>query len=257
MRILLIEDEENAALRLENLVRKIKPNVEILSVLDSIESSVQWFLSNPQPELVFMDIQLADGSSFNIFEKVKVDCPVIFTTAFDEFAIKAFEVNSIDYLLKPINEEKLIKSLDKLINLTNKFAQSNLQIETQSILQNLKTTGKTYRSRFLIQKTDSYDVIPIEKVAWFMAEHKEVLLVTADNKKHFINFSLDRLEKELNPSKFFRVNRQYLVSLSAISKINNYFNYKLKVELIPSAKKEVIVGRRKVGGFKSWLDESY
>ena len=255
MNILIIEDEENAAIRLEKLVKKIKPDIHVLDVLDSVESSIQWFLSNPSPELIFMDIQLADGLSFSIFEKVKVECPIIFTTAFDKFAIKAFEVNSIDYLLKPINEEKLVKSLDKLNHLSSKWAQTNFATDAYQILHNLKNTGKSYRTRFLIQKADYYNVIPIEKVAWFIAEHKEIILVDTSNNRYFINNSLDQLEKELDPSAFFRVNRQYLVSINAIKKINNYFNYKLKIELHPVTETDVIVGRRKVSSFKEWLDK--
>jgi len=256
MNILIIEDEDNAAIRLEKLIRRIKPDVEVLDILDSVESSVQWFLSNPAPELVFMDIQLADGLSFSIFDKVKIECPVIFTTAFDEFAIKAFEVNSIDYLLKPISEEKLIKSIDKLNKLTEKWSQTNLQKNTYDILSKIKDSDKTYRSRILIQKSDSYTVVPTEKIAWFMAEHKEVILVDNQNNRHFVNSSLEKLENELDPAKFFRINRQYLVSINAISNIHNYFNYKLKVEFTPKTDDEVIVGRKKVSSFKNWLNES-
>jgi DNA-binding LytR/AlgR family response regulator len=256
MNVLLIEDEDNAAIRLEKMVKKIKPEANFLDILESVESSIHWFSSNPSPDLVFMDIQLADGLSFSIFEKVKIECPVIFTTAFDEFAIKSFEVNSIDYLLKPINEEKLIKSLNKLDNLTAKWKQTNLQTEAKSLLQLLKGSGKAYRTRFMIQKADSYNVIPTYKVAWFIADQKEVMLIDSLNNHYFVNSSLDQLEKELDPSSFFRVNRQYIISINAIKKIHNYFNYKLKVELNPPSQTDVIVGRRKVSSFKDWLGET-
>ena len=255
MKVLIIEDEENAAIRLSNLLRNISPDIEFLDVLNSIESSVKWFLSNPSPDLVFLDIQLADGLSFRIFDLVKVECPIIFTTAFDEFAVKAFEVNSIDYLLKPINEEKLVKSIQKFNNLQYNVNNDEVQQQMLEMLKIYKNSVEDYKTRFLINKADRLVIVPIEDIAFFVAENKEVQLITSDNKHYFVYESLDKLEKQLNPANFFRINRQIILSVNSIEKIANYFNYKLKLTLKPTTEKDIIVGRKKVKEFKEWLNK--
>lgn len=255
MKVLIIEDEKNAAIRLSNLIKNINPEIEILDYLGSIESSVKWLVTNPQPDIVFLDIQLEDGLSFRIFDKVKVDCPIIFTTAFDEFAIKAFELNSIDYLLKPITEEKLIKSINKLKKLENSFNSGLLRSQMAEMLKTYQNPEIKYKTRFLIHKTEGLVIVPIEDVAYFIAENKEVQLITYNNEHHFVNDSLDKLEKQLNPDFFFRINRQYILSINSIEKITNYFNYKLKLTLKPATDNDIIVGRKKVKEFKEWLNE--
>ena len=255
MKILIIEDEKNAAIRLSSLIKNINPEIEILDFLGSIESSIKWFVSNPQPDLVFLDIQLEDGLSFRIFDEVKVDCPIIFTTAFDEYAIKAFEVNSIDYLLKPINEEKLVKSIQKFNNLQYNVNNDEVQQQMLEMLKIYKNSVEDYKTRFLINKADRLVIVPIEDIAYFVAENKEVQLITSDNKHYFVYESLDKLEKQLNPANFFRINRQIILSVNSIEKIANYFNYKLKLTLKPTTEKDIIVGRKKVKEFKEWLNK--
>lgn len=254
MKVLIIEDEKNAAIRLTNLINNINPEIEILDHLGSIESSVKWFVSNPKPDLIFLDIQLEDGLSFRIFDEVKVDCPIIFTTAFDEFAIKAFELNSIDYLLKPITEEKLIRSIDKLKKLQNSFDNNLLRSQMTEMLKIYQNPEINYKTRFLIHKNDGLITVPIEDIAFFIAENKEVQLITYENDHYFVNETLDKLEKQLNPVCFFRINRQYIISISSIDKITNYFNYKLKLILKPKTDNDIIVGRKKVKEFKEWLN---
>ncbi|MBL4561479.1 MAG: response regulator transcription factor [Labilibaculum sp.] len=254
MKILIIEDEDSVASRLKNQIAKLKPEAEILEVIDSIADAVKWFDQNHLPDLIFMDIQLSDGLSFSIFEKVNISCPIIFTTAYDEYAVKAFEVNSIDYLLKPIYEDKLAVSFKKYNSLQKSWAQNDFQSQFSSFLDTMKINTAGYKTRFLINKADSLIVVPVNEIAWFVAEHKETLLITKNNQQHIITNSLEKIEKQLDPKEFYRINRQYIVSIHSIAKINNYFNYKLKLHLDPPTKDNIILDRKKVGDFKRWLN---
>ena len=254
MKILIIEDEDSAASRLKNMIIKIKPDVEILGVIDSITDALQWFDQNPLPDLIFMDIQLSDGLSFSIFDKIKIKCPIIFTTAFDEYAVKAFEVNSIDYLLKPIYEDKLTKSFEKYNFLNKLWVQEGFQSQFASFLETMKNNHAGYKTRFLIHKADSLIVVPVHEIAWFVAENKEVLLITKNNQQYMLTDSLEKIEHCLDPKEFYRINRQYIVSIHSIAKIDNYFNYKLKLKLNPPSENDIILDRKKVGDFKKWLN---
>ena len=254
MKVLIIEDEESAASRLKNLIVKIRPEVEILGVIDSISDALQWFRQNALPNLIFMDIQVSDGLSFSIFDKININCPIIFTTAYNEYAIRAFEVNSIDYLLKPVYEDKLIKSFEKYDQLCKLWAQEGFQSQFTSFLKTIKNNYGEYKTRFLVNKADSLIVIPVHEIAWFVAENKEVLLVTRNNQRHVIAEPLEKIEKQLDPKEFYRINRQYIVSISSVAKIYNYFNYKLKIKLDPPSEHVIILDRKKVGDFKKWLN---
>ncbi|MDP4292557.1 MAG: LytTR family DNA-binding domain-containing protein [Bacteroidota bacterium] len=254
MNALIIEDEQHAAQRLINLLHETGRKIEILDTLDSIESSIKWLKENPDPDVIFLDIQLADGLSFAIFDQVEVKSPVIFATAYDEYAIKAFEINSIDYLLKPIKQERLEASLEKLEKLRPSLSPDEITAQLQNMILDYHERNKTYRSRFLVNKADTMIPIAAEDIAFLYTEDKVVFLITRDNRKYMINYSLDQLEKQLNPISFFRVNRQFIVAMRSIHKIHNYFNYKLKIELVPVSEQEVIVSRQKVAEFKEWLD---
>ena len=254
MKALIIEDEQHAAQRLINLLIETGREIEILETLDSIESSISWLRDNPDPDVIFLDIQLADGLSFAIFDQVDVKSPVIFATAYDEYAIKAFEINSIDYLLKPIKLERLEASLEKLEKLRPGLTPHQITAQLQNMIVDYHEKNKTYRSRFLVNKADSMIPIATEDIAYLYTEDKVVFLITRDNRRFMLNYSLDQLEKQLNPVSFFRVNRQFIVAMRSIHKIHNYFNYKLKVELAPVSEQEVIVSRQKVADFKEWLD---
>ncbi len=255
MRLLIIEDEEDAVLRLQKLIKKVKPEAEIIGSLDSVQDSVSWLQDNPLPDLIFMDIQLSDGISFSIFDEIQnITCPVIFTTAYDEYAVKAFEVNSIDYLLKPVNEEKLARSFEKYdLLLQNVTPENHFSRQFTSFLTTMNQYNPKYKTRFLIKKIDSMVVVPVDDIAWFFADNKEVVLTTKNNQRHIISESLERIEKQLDPKEFHRINRQYIVSVHSIKNISNYFNYKLKIRLEPPTDKEIILGRKKVAEFKTWL----
>lgn len=255
MNILIIEDEQHAANRLEKLVLEIEPKANVLDKIDSVESAVKWLSSNPAPDLLLLDIQLADGLSFEIFNQVEIICPVVFTTAYDEFAIKAFEINSLDYLLKPIKKEKLEKSISKYTQLKNYFSDQNLSGSINRILENFNQKKSGFRNRFLVNLGSRLIPVSINEVAYFYAEDKIVFLITQDEKKYMVNFSLEKLEEELDPSLFFRANRQYIISVNSIINVHTYFNYKLKVDVNPQIEGEIIISRKKAKDFKEWLGE--
>lgn len=252
MKTLIIEDERPAALRLTKLIQKTAPNAEIVEVIDSVEASVKWLKTFDQPDLIFMDIQLADGLSFDIFQKVKINAPVIFTTAYDQYTLQAFKVNSVDYLLKPIDPEELDKALKKYETVFQK-PQSYDQSAISQLLENLQQ--KNYKERFLVKTGQQFSYIPIEEIAYFYSEDKVVCAQNNNGKRHIIDYTLDQLEDCLSPDNFFRINRKFITKLSSIQKINTYFNSRLKLQLNPSPTSEVIVSRERVMNFKSWLDK--
>ncbi len=253
MKVLIVEDENFAAERLQLLLKEIIPDIEIYGAIDSVQGVIQHLKANPAYDLLFLDIQLADGKSFTIFEKVNVTIPVIFTTAYDEYAIKAFEVNSIDYLLKPINKEKLVASIEKFNKIKSHYAQS--PIDYNELLQKLTSDKpQQFKTRFLVSRGDSLIPISSTDIAYCLAEEKVVFLVTNDNKRYIINHTLEELETRLNPAAFFRINRQFIVAFSAIQKVHNYFNYKLKLDIVPDPRTEVIVSKTRTAEFKQWMN---
>ncbi len=251
MKVVIIEDEAVAARRLQKLVTELVPEVEVLSVLDSVESAVKWCLNNPAPDLFFMDIQLADGLSFEIVEQVDIHTPIIFTTAFDEYAIKAFSVNSIDYLLKPIEKDNLEHALTK-------FKQGNPAVsnDLKGILSQLLKGRTTFRERFLVKKGDSYFPLLTSDIAYFYAEEKVVFAKSKSNQRYLIEFTLDTLESTLNPDLFYRANRQFLISIDAVTQVKNSFNGKLKALVNPDSEEEIIISREKAQAFKTWLGKA-
>ena len=254
MRILIIEDEIPAAKRLENLILECKPYAQILDIIDTVEDALEWFKVNDEPDLIISDIQLADGVSFQIYEELDLECPIIFSTAFDQYAIKAFELNSIDYLLKPYSKNTLQKSFNKLEKFLPVQNSSLKELDLNTLI-NQVSNENVYKQRFLISKADSLIPISTEDIAYIYTEDKAVMIKTIDNKSFFINYSLDDLEEQLDPTKFFRLNRQFITSVKAISKISQYFNGKLKIELSPVQEGKVIVSRAKTPVFKNWLEQ--
>jgi DNA-binding LytR/AlgR family response regulator len=252
MKIVIIEDETLAAKRLENLVLKYNPAIEVVAVLPLVKSSVKWLNTHPHPDLLFMDIHLEDGQSFAIFEQADVEVPVIFTTAFDEYMVKAFKVNSIDYLLKPINYEELSGALNKYNKLHgSKSATGALKELLNAALQK----EERYKSRFLITLGSKIKTISIEETAYFYSEEKITFLVTTAGGRFPVDFSLDKLTEILDPSLFFRVNRQFLVKLPSIDAIHKYSATRLKITLKPDSEKEVFVSTERYSSFKDWLDK--
>jgi two-component system, LytTR family, response regulator LytT len=256
MKVLIVEDEIFAAERLSFMLKEIIPDVEISGPIDSVESTVQHLKTHRTYDLLFLDIQLADGKSFSIFEKIDVSIPVIFTTAYDEYSMKAFEVNSIDYLLKPISIEKLILSIEKFNKIKTHYAQS--PVDYHDLIKKL-TGEKTqpYKTRFLVNRGDSLIPVSINEIAYFCADEKVVFLVTKENKRYIINNTLEELETKLNPSQFFRVNRQHIIAIDSIRKVHTYFNYKLKLEIIPDPKEEIIVSKNRTSEFKLWMNSEF
>lgn len=255
MKVLLVEDEELAASRLSQLIREIEPDVETFGPIDTVSATVSHLKTDPVYDLIFLDIQLADGKSFSIFDQCKVDTPVIFTTAYDEYAMQAFELNSIDYLLKPVDRDKLITSLEKFRRLKEYYGASNPNDQLYEVISNLKfPKSQVYKDRFLISKGDSMIPVKVSEIACFYAEDKEVFLHTHDNRRHIIPNSIDELSAKLDPKFFFRVNRQFMISAEAIRKVHNYFNFKLKVELLVDSKLEIIVSRARTSAFKAWMN---
>lgn len=253
MNVLIIEDEAPAARRLQKLIMDAEPHANVLAVLDSIESGVEWLQKNTHPHLLFLDIQLSDGTSFEIFKKVEVKCPVIFTTAYDEYALQAFKVNSIDYLLKPIEPSALEKSISKFRHLRDQFIEPGEELH--NLLKTLQQTPKeNYKSRFLVKTGQRLIPVSIEEVAYFYAHDKMVYMITTDKRKYPMDHSLDEMEEMLNPQQFFRANRQFIIALNSVAGIHHFFNSKLKVQLNPAVDEDVIVSREKAGTFKSWLD---
>lgn len=249
MKTVIIEDEFVAAQSLERLLASIDEKIEVLAVLQSIEESVEWLTLNNTPDLVFMDIHLADGSSFSIFEKTDIRCPIIFTTAYDEYSLKAFEVNSIDYLLKPITRKNLEKALAKLKNLTS---QANNPELISQLLDTLRFTKANYKSHFLIPYKDKLIPVSTDKIAYIYSEYKMAKIVTFNQQAYTLDISLEELSKQLDPDVFFRVNRQYILAHKAINDMSIWFGGKLSVNLSLPVPEKVIVSRARVSEFKNW-----
>ncbi|MHC1778331.1 MAG: LytR/AlgR family response regulator transcription factor [Lentimicrobium sp.] len=259
MKILIIEDEELAAVRMKQLLAELEPGCELAGPFDTVISSIAHLEEVRDYDLIFLDIQLADGKSFAIFEAVQVDIPVIFTTAFDEYALQAFDLNSIDYLLKPVNKEKLQLSLAKFKKLKSFFGAGNItegpNKRLYEMIDSLKERQSVqYKDRFLVNKGDSLIPVKINEIACFYAEDKVVFLLTFDKRRFIIPNTLEELESRLDPHLFFRVNRQFILSGEAIHKVHNYFNFKLKVELVPDPGIDVIVSRSRGADFKAWMN---
>ncbi|MCK6611135.1 MAG: LytTR family DNA-binding domain-containing protein [Bacteroidia bacterium] len=252
IRALIIEDESLAAKRLEAMIRKCEPEIEIITHLSSISAAVNWLATNKQPDLFFMDIHLEDGLSFSIFEKADISAPVIFTTAFDEYTIKAFKVNSIDYLLKPINADDLAKSIEKYKKLNAHFSTGG--IDFKALLANFIPKEESYKNRFLVSSGSNFHTLEVSEIAYFHAEDKLAYLVTKTGRQFPIDFSLDKLIGLLNPQQFFRINRQFIISSASIQKMTKYAANKIKLQLNPSPEKDVFVSLEKYTDFKKWLD---
>lgn len=249
MNCLIVEDEKVAAERLSGLLKKYDPTIDITGIVQSVKNAVQWLNTHQAPDLIFMDIQLADGLSFEIFEQTIVKTPVIFTTAYDEYALKAFKVNSIDYLLKPI-------SLDELKNAIDKYKENNLpkEIPAQIFDSIMQSLTKKYKNKFVIKVGEHIKVFTIDNVQCFYSMEKYTFLQNNSGRDYAINYTLDQLEDLLDPAQFFRINRKFIVSFSAISDIISYSNSRLKVKLNSNESNDSIVSREKVQGFKKWLE---
>ena len=250
MKTIIIEDEQLAARRLENMVKSIDPTIEIIAKLESVKESVEWFQSNEQPDLIFLDIHLEDGLSFSIFDQVKVNSPIIFTTAFDEYAIKAFKLKSIDYLLKPIVQNDLEKAVAKFRD----WGEKKQLIDVSELFRLMNMTPKQYRERFSVVVGQKLKSIDVKEINYFFSNSGITFVAMQPKGQYSLDLSLDNLMEELDLKKFFRVNRQYIVSLQSIVNIHIFPKSRLKLELNPPVPEGVFVSLDKVVDFKKWVD---
>lgn len=255
MNVFIVEDEPHARNELLRLLDKSGEDVNVLGFADSIEDAVLWLNQNQQPDLMFFDIQLSDGLSFEIFNQVKIDVPVVFCTAFDEYAIQAFKVNSVDYLLKPIKLEELKSALNKYNSLSEKYATKDKGLSIQQIEKLLDINKPKFKSRFVAKFGDQIKHIDVSEIAYFHAVDNEVFLVTFENSRYIIDYSLEQINSTISPQDFYRVNRSFIVRINAIKKISKYFNSRLHLELLPPTEESVLISRVKVPDFMNWMDK--
>lgn len=249
MKALIIEDEIMAVQRLTKMLGELDKKIEIVTDLDTITASIQWLKTNEMPDVVFLDIHLADGLSFEIFKSVDITCPIIFTTAYDQYAIQAFKVNAIDYLLKPIKKAELERSLEKFYKI-----QAPPIVDYRNILQSIQEkTPQQYQKRFLIRYGQKYKIVEVAEIAYCFIQDKIVFACTADGKHYPMDYNLDKLETMLSPDEFYRINRQVLARSSAIRELYAFSKSRVKVELQPKFNEDVIVSKERTSKFKEWL----
>jgi DNA-binding LytR/AlgR family response regulator len=253
MNVIIIEDEHLTAERIATLLRKIDPGIELVSIFDSVKRSVEWFTSNEKPDLVFMDIQLADGLSFDIFDEIKIEVPVIFITAYQEYAIRAFKVNSVDYLLKPVSEEDLRIALDKYRRYHNR--ELDVPRIGGDLLQSIRDMiSRPFKNRFMVRVGDHIKTVDVEQILYFYSLQKGTYLHSADKHNYVVDYTLGKLEEMLDPGLFHRINRRYLITHRAIDDVITLSSSKLKVLLLHSEDEEIYISRERIAAFKEWLD---
>lgn len=260
MNILLIEDETLAAERTVNLLREIDPDIQVLHVCRSVKNTVAWLSTHPEPDLIISDIQLLDGISFAIFKENPVSCPIIFLTAYDQYAIRAFEVNSVAYLVKPVEKEALAGALDKYrqvkeayVGISKSDAAASMGYE--KVLQALMEKTPEYKSRFLVKVGQHIKAVSVEKIAYFFTKDKMTYLTTHDGRKFPLDLSLDEVSKNLDPHVFHRLNRKYIAHIDSVSEVQPYFKGRLVVNLLPDPEEEIVISSEKSNPFKEWLDK--
>jgi len=253
MKVLIVEDEKMAADRLEKLLLATEENIQILDKLDSVKRAVTW-LKSQHADLLFFDIQLADGLSFEILEKVDVQTPIIFTTAFDEYAIKAFKVNSIDYLLKPIDPKELKGALLKYKK-HHKSTETSILTDMTSLALAMRQMTKQYKERFVVKVGEHLKTVSTGDIRYIYSQEKTTFLNDIHNRNHIVDFTLEQVQELLDPQQFFRINRKYLIHMSGIKDIITYSNSRLRIILQDSGEMDAIVSREKVQNFKAWLDQ--
>lgn len=250
MKVLIIEDEKPSARRLKRMLAELNLTAE--TMLHSVEESIEWFQNNPHPELIFLDIQLSDGLSFEIFEALEINSAVIFTTAYDEYALQAFKLNSIDYLLKPIDEDDLKKAVDKYKERAPQQQAVTLDFEDiKKLLVN--PVEREYKKRFSVKVGQHLKLINIDDIECFYSENKGTYAFTNEGRNYLLDTTLEQLEEELEPHKFYRISRKFIVNISAIKDMISYTNSRLKIKLNTFSDSEIIVARERVKEFKEWL----
>lgn len=253
MKAVIIEDEKLAADLLKSLIYQLDEDIEVVTILQTVEDSVEWLENNKHPDIIFVDIHLADGSSFSIFEKTEVRCPIVFTTAYDEYALKAFDVNSIDYLLKPINKNDLQRSLNKYKNLKGDSGD----IDYRQFVSKFLETGNlnNYKEYFLVPERDKLIPLAVKDIAYIYIDLKLIKAVTFSGKVHYLNQNLDEMMNQLNPKKFFRANRQYIISHESVKDVSIWFGNKISLNLNVPISEKIIVSKARVSEFKNWYSQ--
>lgn len=255
MNIVIIEDEALAAGKLEKMILKHNSEFKVLEKLGSVEAASEWFAQHDMPDLLFLDIQLSDGTSFDLLKTIEITCPVIFTTAYDHFALDAFQLHSVDYLLKPVSQDKLAKALAKLDEMQQHYQKSQTSPQWETVLKTLEgQQPQAYKARFLIKSGTRYFPVSTKQTHYFFSEQRITFLVTEEGKKYTIGYTLDELANLLDPADFFRINRKMIVHIKSIQMVHKHFNGRLKVELDPQPEEEIMVSSRRVADFQAWLD---
>ncbi len=252
MQVLIVEDEDLAVKKLRKAILAADPDLEIAGVAGSIQATVDWLREHAAPDLIFMDVELADGQSFEVFNRIEVDSPVIFVTSYDEFALKAFKVNSVDYLLKPIQKDELEAAIQKF----KKSRPSKTPLPgLEGLLRELqsKIQPREYRTRFLVKHAQKLISVEVKDIAYFYSDGRMNFFKTFDNRRFLVDYLMDELEEMLDPKRYFRISRSVFISAESIVKIDDYFGARLVLQLKPALEKEALVSREKVGDFKVWM----
>lgn len=251
----IIEDEIPAARLLHSMLRRLRPDWDMEVLPGSIEESVKWFAEHPHPDIIFLDIQLSDGNSFEFLSQARPDSTIIFTTAYDEYAVRAFGVNSIDYILKPIDEGRLLDAITKYETITRRSTTDGTNEYLDNILNSSPhSVGKRYRTRFLISGAEKLWTLQIADIAYFYSINRITLAVTHKGTEHVIDLSLEKLSDQLDPDQFFRANRQAIIGIDAIKSVEPYFNSKVIVQVTPPFKDKIVISKEKVAMLKMWLN---
>ncbi len=261
MQVFLVEDEPLAVKKLVRLLEEVAFDVKVVGTAGSIRAAVEWLEANPAPDLIFLDIELSDGQSFEIFQRTRVGSPVIFVTSYDEFALQAFKVNSVDYLLKPVQREDLEAAINKFRELKMQYVReaNPISASIESLLLTLTGGGnpaapaKEYRNRFLVKHLQKYVSVDVSDIAYFWSEGRVNFFKTKAGQKHLVEYTMDEIESMLDPRDWFRVSRQFIVSIPSVNEIHPFFNNRLKLHLKPQEPEEVTVSRERVADFKVWL----
>jgi two-component system, LytTR family, response regulator LytT len=254
MNVLILEDEILSAQRAKALLHEHDPTISVVETIDSVEDATDWLGKNPEPDLMLMDIHLSDGLSFDLFKKVSIKSPVIFTTAYDQYAIQAFKTNSIDYLLKPLDKEELGFALGKFQALSQE-RRNVLTTDIQRIVQSFQSSEKKFKNRFLVKFGDNIQFKNIDEIAYFFADDKITYLVSNEGRRFIVDYKLEQLEDLLDPNFFFRLNRKFIIRIDSVQKIKTLINSRLQIFLKPNFEQDVFVSKEKMGDFKAWLDQ--
>ncbi|MCX6253647.1 MAG: LytTR family DNA-binding domain-containing protein [Bacteroidia bacterium] len=251
---IIIEDEKPAAEHLQRLINQVDIKINIIRIISSVDEALVWFNNNPVPDLIFLDIQLSDGLSFEIFNHINITCPVIFTTAYEEYAIKAFKVNSIDYLLKPIGIDDLKYAIDQFTSVNYNFRDAYNQTLRYKVDQVMKLLTNNYKSRFMVNVGMHIKSVEVEKINLFYSLEKSTFILDNTGKTYDINYSLEQIEKLIDPKQFFRISRKHIVNFNAIADIISYSGSRLKLKIVNSKDDDILVSRSKLTEFRKWLE---